>query len=133
MPTRLSRSLRFLFVLFLASFGLPVPAEVLVVTDRRHPVRANPDARVIELDQATRIEAELSAGLPADPEQAADIARRRVHDPEWQRRLLDAWQGLAEARSLNPAVIVDRRYVVYGDPDVSRAVARIDAYRSKHP
>ncbi|MCG2601185.1 MAG: TIGR03757 family integrating conjugative element protein, partial [Achromobacter sp.] len=26
-----------------------------------------------------------------------------------------------------------RRYVVYGEPDVPRAVARIDAYRSRQP
>jgi len=32
-----------------------------------------------------------------------------------------------------PAVVVDRRYVVYGEPDVPRAVARIDAYRSTQP
>ena len=32
-----------------------------------------------------------------------------------------------------PAVVVDRRYVVYGEPDVSRAVARINAYRSTQP
>jgi integrating conjugative element protein (TIGR03757 family) len=120
-------------LLFLASSALPVLAEVLVVTDRRHPVRANPDARVIELDRAARIEAELSAGLPADPEQAADIARQRLQDPELARRLQSAYQDIAEARSLNvakiPAVIVDRRFVVYGDPDVSRAVARIETYR----
>jgi len=30
-------------------------------------------------------------------------------------------------------VVVDRRYVVYGEPDVSRAIARINAYRSTHP
>jgi integrating conjugative element protein (TIGR03757 family) len=128
---------RFLSVLFLTTFGLPVLAEALVVTDRSHPVRANPDARVIELDRAARIEAELSAGLPADPEHAADIARQRVQDLELPRRLQAAYQDIAEARSLNvvkiPAVIVDRRYVVYGDADVSRAVARIDAYRSMRP
>jgi len=32
-----------------------------------------------------------------------------------------------------PAVVVDRRYVVYGEPDVARAVARIDAHRSARP
>ncbi|NQB78478.1 DUF1525 domain-containing protein, partial [Pseudomonas aeruginosa] len=32
-----------------------------------------------------------------------------------------------------PAVVVDRRYVVYGEPDVSRAVARINAYQSAQP
>jgi integrating conjugative element protein (TIGR03757 family) len=53
------------------------------------------------------------------------------------RRLQSAYQDIVDAQSLNvakvPAVIVDRRYVVYGDPDVSRAVARIDAYRRSRP
>ena len=140
MPTRFSRLLSVLSVfsvLFLASFNLPAWAGVLVVTDSRHPMQASPGARVIELDRAARIEMALSAKLPADPDQAANFARRRVQDPELQRRLFDAYQGIAEARRLNlakvPAVVVDRRYVVYGDPDVARAVARIDAYRNAQP
>jgi len=48
-----------------------------------------------------------------------------------------AYQGVADAWGLGivkiPAVVVDRRYVVYGEPDVARAVARIDAYRSARP
>ena len=32
-----------------------------------------------------------------------------------------------------PAVIVDRHYVVYGDPDAAHAVTRIQAYREAHP
>ncbi|MDR0578730.1 MAG: TIGR03757 family integrating conjugative element protein [Candidatus Accumulibacter sp.] len=134
MPTRFSR---FLSVLFLMACSLSAVAEVLVVTDSRHPVQGIPDARLIELDRAARIEAELSAKLPADPERAAYAARQRVQDPELQRRLQSAYQGIAEARSLNlakvPAVVVDRRYVVYGDPDVSRAVARIETYRRMQP
>ena len=92
MPTRFSRLLS---VLFLASSSLPAWAEALVVTDGRHPVQASPGARVIELDQAARSAAELSAKLPA--------------------------------------VVVDRRYVVYGEADVSRAVARIETYRRLQP
>jgi integrating conjugative element protein (TIGR03757 family) len=134
MPTRFSR---FLSILFLTSFSLSAIAEVLVVTDSRHPVQGIPDARVIELDRAARIEAELSADLPADPERAEYAARQRVQDPELQHRLQSAYQGIAEARSLGvakvPAVVVDRRYVVYGEADVSRAVARIESYRRTQP
>ena len=82
--------------------SIAAAADVLVVTDSRHPVQAPAGVRIIELDQATRIEVELAAHLPADPQQAA-------------------------------AVVVDRRYVVYGEPDVLRAVARINAYRSAQP
>jgi integrating conjugative element protein (TIGR03757 family) len=50
-----------------------------------------------------------------------------------QRELATAWQGIADAWSLGittlPAVVVDRRYIVYGEPDVAKAVARIEAYR----
>jgi integrating conjugative element protein (TIGR03757 family) len=124
-------------VLLLAAFSLPAVAEVLVITDRFHPVQAASDARVIELDRAARIEAALSADLPADPEHAAKIARQRLADPELPGRLRSAYQDIAEARGLAvrkiPAVLVDRRYVVYGDPDVFRALARIESYRSAQP
>ena len=114
-------------------------ADVLVVTDSRHPVQAPAGVRIIELDQATRIEVELAAHLPADPQQAAALVRQRLHDggEALQRRIGHAYQGVADAWGLGiakiPAVVVDRRYVVYGEPDVSRAVARIDAYRSTQP
>ncbi|HBO6820180.1 TPA: TIGR03757 family integrating conjugative element protein, partial [Pseudomonas aeruginosa] len=112
---------------------------VLVVTDSRHPVQAPAGVRVIELDQATRIEVELAAHLPTDPQQAAAVVRQRLHDggEALQRRIGHAHQGVADAWGLGiakiPAVVVDRRYVVYGEPDVSRAVARINAYRSTQP
>ena len=52
-------------------------------------------------------------------------------------RIGHAYQGVADAWGLGiakiPAVVVDRRYVVYGEPDVPRAVARINAYRSTQP
>lgn len=114
-------------------------ADVLVVTDSHHPVEAPVGARIIELDQATRIEVELAAHLPADPQQAAALVRQRLHagGEALQRRIGHAYQGVAEAWGLGvariPAVVVDRRYVVYGEPDVSRAVARINAYRSTQP
>jgi integrating conjugative element protein (TIGR03757 family) len=102
--------------------------DVLVVTDSRHPVQALAGARVIELDQATRIEAELASHL-----------RQRLRDggEALQRRIGHAYQGVADAWGLGiakiPAVVVDRRYVIYGEPDVARAVARIDTYRSTQP
>jgi integrating conjugative element protein (TIGR03757 family) len=125
-------------VLFLVSFGLSVAAaDVLVITDSCLPVQAVSDARGIELDLPARIEAELSAGLPADPHHAAEIARQRLRDKALRQHLRQAYQGIADAQNLNiariPAVIVDRRYVIYGESDVSRAVARIDAYRNARP
>ena len=114
-------------------------ADVLVVTDSRHPVQSAAGARVVELDLPERIEAELAAGLPNEPSRAAALVQQRLRDggQALQRRIGSAYQGVADAWGLGiakvPAVVVDRRYVVYGEPDVARAVARIDAHRRSQP
>ena len=119
--------------------SIATAADVLAVTDSHHPVQAPAGMRVIELDQAARIEIELAAHLPSDPRQAAALVRQRLHagGEALQRRIGHAYQGVAEAWGLGivriPAVVVDRRYVVYGERDVPRAIARIDAYRSTQP
>jgi integrating conjugative element protein (TIGR03757 family) len=114
-------------------------ADVLVVTDSRHPVKTMGGERLIELDEARRIEAELSAELPADPEQATEVVKRRLNQggADLQRRIASAYQGVADAWSLGittiPAVVVDQRYVVYGEPDAARAVARVEQHRRAEP
>lgn len=114
-------------------------ADVLVVTDSRHPVQAVAGARVVELDLPTRIEAELAANLPADPARATAIVQQRLREggEELQRRIGRAYQDVAEAWGLGiakvPAVVVERRYVVYGEADAARAVARIEAHRRTNP
>ncbi|MGQ3179861.1 MAG: TIGR03757 family integrating conjugative element protein [Blastomonas fulva] len=114
-------------------------ADVVVVTDSRHPVKTMGGERLIELDEGPRIEAALSAQLPAHPEQATAIVKRRLNNggADLQRRIASAYQGVADAWSLGvtsiPAVVVDQRYVVYGEPDVARAVARIAQHRSPQP
>jgi len=114
-------------------------ADVVVVTDSRHPVKTMGGERLIELDEAHRIEAELSAQLPADPEQATAIVKRRLSQggADLQRRIATEYQGVADAWSLGittiPAVVVDQRYVVYGEPDVARAIARIEQHRRAEP
>jgi integrating conjugative element protein (TIGR03757 family) len=120
-----------------AFFTFPVTAtEIWVVTDRQHPVQGTSD-RLIELDAPARIEADLSAGLSADPHRAVEIARQRLRDNKRQQQLHAAYQSVADARSLNivriPAVVVDRRYVVYGEANVARAVACVEVYRSARP
>jgi integrating conjugative element protein (TIGR03757 family) len=123
---------------FLATGGTRA-AEIWVITDRQHPVAATPSMRFIELDAPARIEAELDVQLPADPVRAIAIVQQRLRDggTELQRRLRLAYQGVADAWSLRvvkiPAVVVDQSYVVYGDPDVNRALARIEAYRRSRP
>jgi integrating conjugative element protein (TIGR03757 family) len=115
-------------------------ADVLVVTDRQHLVRVGFPIRVIELDAPEQlVKSELAAHLPVDLERAATIARQRLQDggSAFQKRLVAACQGVVEAWRLGvtkiPAVVVDRRYVVYGVPDVNRALELIDQYRSAQP
>lgn len=114
-------------------------ADVLVVTDSRHPVKTMGGERLIELDEAPRIEAELSANLPTDPDQATALVKRRLSTGgvDLQRRIASAYQGVTDAWSLGitsvPAVVVDQRYVVYGEPDVARAIARIEQHRRAQP
>lgn len=114
-------------------------ADVLVVTDSRHPVKTMGGERLIELDEAPRIEAELSANLPTDPDQATAMVKRRLSTggADLQRRIASAYQGVTDAWSLGitsiPAVVVDQRYVVYGEADVARAVARIEQHRRTQP
>ncbi|MCY9847545.1 TIGR03757 family integrating conjugative element protein [Pectobacterium brasiliense] len=114
-------------------------ADVVVVTDTRHPVQNLGNTRLIELDGPSRIEAELAASLPQDPARAAIIVQQRLREggTALQQRINEAYQDVVDAWSLGittlPAVIVDQRYVVYGEPDVAKAVARINTYRRAQP
>lgn len=107
----------------------------MVYTIRSSAVKAPADVAVVKLDTAEAIEAELSANLSIDPGAAVSTARQRLQDggAKLQRDLAAAYEAIADAWSLGittlPAVVVDRRYVVYGEPDVAKAVARIEAYR----
>jgi len=113
--------------------------DILVVTDSQHPVQTHSDVRLIELDQPARIKAELSAHLPTDPVRGAALVQQRLQDGgnALQARLGTVYQGVVDAWSLGvttiPAVIVDRLYVVYGEPDVAKAVALIEAHRRSQP
>ncbi|MEF9677091.1 TIGR03757 family integrating conjugative element protein [Pectobacterium aroidearum] len=114
-------------------------ADVVVVSDTRHPVQNLGNTRLIELDSPSRIEAELAANLPQDPARAAVIVQQRLREggTALQQRINEAYQDVVDAWSLGittlPAVIVDQRYVVYGEPDVAKAVARINTYRRTQP
>ncbi len=128
-----------LWAALFASSKAATAAEVLVITDSGHPVQVATGTRDNELDLPVRIEAELAAGLPADPAQASAIVQQRLRGggQELQRRIGRAYQDVADAWGLGiakvPAVVVDRRYVVYGESDVARAAARIETYRRTQP
>ncbi|MDD3673881.1 MAG: TIGR03757 family integrating conjugative element protein [Thauera propionica] len=132
-------AVEFLAISFLAATA-PVAAatEVWVITDRTHPVSGHADRHIL-LDAPPQLEVELADGLPPDPGAAAAIVRQRLKQGgvDLQRRIAAAYQGVADAWSLGitkvPAVVVDRRYVVYGETDVARAVARIEQHRREQP
>ncbi|MDR6680145.1 TIGR03757 family integrating conjugative element protein [Pseudomonas oryzihabitans] len=112
-------------------------ADVLAISDHAHPLTNLAGARVLLLDAPERLEQQVSEGLPADPHQAAALMQQHLRSASAQqlgRDLVKAHQDVADAWSLGvtkvPAVVVDRRYVVYGQPDVAAAVASIARYRS---
>ena len=113
----------------------PAMSPVWVITDRWHPVQGGAD-RLIELDAPARIEAELSRQLSSDPREAQIQAQERLQ-ADAHLRLVQAYRDIAEARRLGvakiPAVLVAERYVVYGEPDVARAVARVAQWRRAQP
>jgi len=115
-------------------------AEVWVITNSQHPVTGSASTqRIIQLDTAQQIEAELSANLPADPQQATALVQQRLNQggQSLQQRLREAYQGITDAWSMGvatlPAVVVDQRYVVYGETDLDKALARITQYRKENP
>ncbi|MFC2973809.1 TIGR03757 family integrating conjugative element protein [Azotobacter bryophylli] len=127
-----------LLLLIQASTVASARAEAWAITDSAHPLSLPPGVRLIQLDAGERLEAKLSAGLPTDPAQAALALRQRLQGSDgarWGQELATAQQGLVEAWSVGvqklPAVVVDRRYVVYGETDVNQALARIDEYRQR--
>jgi len=121
-----------------AAFGLSAclagsalaESTVEVFTTAGEPVINVPSGMaVIELDAPGRLDAALSQDLPVDPEVAEGLMRERMSSPEWQEnaeRYADSYLGLARAWQLGvekvPAVVIDGRYVIYGQPDVAEAV-----------
>lgn len=122
-------------VLLLAS--LPALGQTEVFTIAGEPVTHVPDGvTVVELDKPSRLDKQLSEGLPNNKAAAAKVVQQRLSG--FKNAYGEAYRGLIRAWRLGikrvPAVVVDGQYVVYGQPDVAAAVAEIhhaDAYREK--
>ncbi|WLI07528.1 TIGR03757 family integrating conjugative element protein [Pseudomonas sp. FP597] len=134
-PSRTSR--HWLAAIALTFLSAAAHAETWVITDQAHPVSAPTGVRIIRLDDQQRLEELLSRQLPADPRQAEATIQHFLSSPAGKRlqsELAQAQQGVTDAWSVGvakvPAVVVDRRYVVYGETDVSKAVTQIDRARS---
>ena len=111
--------------------------QVLVITDRQHPVTNVPEQeslRIIELDAPQNLQEQLSVNLPDDPQQAEEAVSKRLTTAGngFQEMMREALQGIVDAWSLGitriPAVVVDG-HVVYGQPDVGQAINYIQSYR----
>jgi len=123
-------------VLALAQCSSPAWADVVIFTDARHPLISTGGSRVVLLDAPKQIEAALSENLPPDADKAASLVRARLaQQPELSKQIAQSYQGVLDAHTLGiskiPAVVVDRRYVVYGEPDVEAALAHIADYRNR--
>ena len=127
------RSLGFAALLIVPPAGF---ASTWVITDSAHPVEVAEDIRVIHLDRLDHLEVALSQGLPADPAQAQALFQANM-TTEAAAEISQAHQDVVEAWRLGitkmPAVVVDQHYVVYGDPNVERALAKIEQFRRAQP
>lgn len=123
-------------IISMASSNLERINSIEVFTIAGEPVSNVPDnVPVIELDAPERLDARVSEGLSADLEAAQSTMRERMTSPEWQgimQRYGDLYTGVTRAWMLRveklPAVVVDGRYVVYGQHDVVAAVEDIAAF-----
>ncbi|KWS20040.1 thioredoxin [Pseudomonas syringae pv. syringae] len=126
------------FLISIAAIQVPfVNAETWIVTDRNHPVQAPARVRLILLDESERLEAKLSEGLPANQQQSIAIMQKRLKSSDAQRLQRDlalAQQDLVDAWSMGvtkvPAVVVDRKFVVYGETNATAAENRIAQWRA---
>ena len=115
-----------------------VAGDVVAFTLSSIPLRAAGGVEVHVLDARDGHAAAFGADLPDDPVRALAEARRRLETSAGRAalaRIAEAAAGNALAARLGieklPAVVVDRRYVVYGVRDVARAVERVETWRSE--
>lgn len=118
----------------LSAFVTVARAEEVTVysTSKIQLQNVPPHAAVVLLDAPQEIQAKMSRGLPAHPQQAAELIKTRRHSPEWQQLQLqlresadDVVKAWVAGVTKVPAVTVDNKYVVYGMTDVGAALQKI--------
>lgn len=90
---------------------------------------------IYELDSIQRIEAKLSEGLTADPEQSKRVVLqhlRELHEED-RARMQRAAMGLAKAMQYGidryPAIVFDGEVAIYGVTDIGEALHRYQQWR----
>ena len=123
---------------------LPLVAEVFVLG--RHAISGADavssesdsgrwDVVVYEIDAIQSLEHELSANLPADPEQSKKIVLHRIESLNGQTRSRMQTASMALAKAMQygidrfPAIVFDSRVIVYGVTDLKAALAYYQAWR----
>ena len=111
---------------------LPVTGEVAITSEAAH---AKTEFHVYELDGIQRIEAKLSEGLTADPEQSKQVVLRRfqqLHEED-RARMRRAAMGLAKAMQYGidryPVIVFDGEVAIYGVTDIGEALHRYQEWR----
>lgn len=124
--------------------GRPHLVEVFTTTEspvtgesafNRQPDSTEMEFHVYELDGIQRIEAKLSEGLTADPEQSKRVVLQRfqqLHEED-RARLQRAAIGLAKAMQYGidryPAIVFDGEMAIYGVTDIGEALHRYQEWR----
>lgn len=107
-----------------------------VITDSTHPIEPTNEIRLTLIDHLSELEDELSSELPPSPAAAQAMFGERM-TAQISTKIEKAHQDIVDAWSLGvtkiPAVVVDRKYVVYGDSNIERALSKIQLYREAHP
>ncbi|MDY6980333.1 MAG: TIGR03757 family integrating conjugative element protein [Pseudomonadota bacterium] len=110
----------------------PVMGETVV---NRLVVQGEMEFHVYDLDGIQSIEAKLSEGLTADPEQAKRVVLQRfqqLHEED-RAQMQRAAMGLAKAMQYGidryPAIVFDGEVAIYGVTDVGEALRRYQEWR----
>ena len=123
------------------------PHIIEVFTSARYPI-VEPDGKragsnlqgseiiVYEIDGIQFVERDLSLNLPAEPQQAKQIALHRIQslDEHARSRMHSAATALAKAMQYGvnryPAVVFDGEAVVYGVTELTVALERYRAWKT---
>lgn len=101
----------------------------------QQPGSGESELHVYELDGIQRIEAQLSQGLTADPEQSKRVVLQRFQQlqVEDRARMQRAAMGLAKAMQYGidryPVIVFDGEVAVYGTTDIGEALHRYQEWR----
>jgi len=127
-----------------AQAGHPNLVEVFTTTEssvtdqvaiNSQAVHGETEFHVYELDGIQRVEAKLSEGLTADPEESKQVVLQRFQqlNEDDRARMQRAAMGLAKAMQYGidryPAIVFDGDVVIYGMTDIGEALHRYQAWR----